>query len=348
MNYIINPITNKKVNLFIKEGKQILKQYIHQFYGGIGTKTNQRNTKKKIYYSRRRNGTRNRTKYKSKTYIYSKDITPTELKKFIKEYKTDTNLNTCTILPFPKNINNENIKTTDCVLQTLSLLFPLGNSTKDQYNTLMNIRKYLYDLSQQADTDENWTGVSEQEIKTFLQKSHENLFKRYYPSYILHSKKYNNEDKNKIKKTKILKKILDTFALYDNNMGFIIPFTITDHMFFLYYYKENNKYYLKLIDLQVIAVDINCNKCGFEPLKKCKQNLKLNNTDFFSDPDHDSIISISGNNIEELVEYFINKIEKFDKINKTFKKFLNTEWAFFIYKKLIYRNYRNYRNLKTK
>ena len=34
MNYIINPITNKKVNLFVKEGKEILKQYILRYFIG--------------------------------------------------------------------------------------------------------------------------------------------------------------------------------------------------------------------------------------------------------------------------------------------------------------------------
>ena len=33
-NYIINPITNRKINLFSKKGKEILKTYINNIYGG--------------------------------------------------------------------------------------------------------------------------------------------------------------------------------------------------------------------------------------------------------------------------------------------------------------------------
>ena len=35
MNYLIHPINKKKIKLFSFKGKQLLKQYIKTFFGGI-------------------------------------------------------------------------------------------------------------------------------------------------------------------------------------------------------------------------------------------------------------------------------------------------------------------------
>ena len=46
MNHIINPLNNKKVNLFSSEGKLILKNFIKQYFGGSKTKSSKTKSSK--------------------------------------------------------------------------------------------------------------------------------------------------------------------------------------------------------------------------------------------------------------------------------------------------------------
>ena len=136
--------------------------------------------------------------------------------------------------------------------------------------------------------------------------------------------------------------ILNYVPLNNNNDGYIIPFTVTGHMLFLYYYKENNIYHLKLIDLQIIATDLNCNRCNSVLIKQCGENLENcmdiehnendNTPGFFFDPIHNSFIQNQDSKINNLVEIFIDKMEQFDEKSPLgFVNLLHTTWAFFLY-----------------
>jgi len=286
---------------------------------------------------------KNKEKLKSgEPFLYSRIMKPKDFKNFIEQYRDETNPN-CkkSLLPNPKNINRENMKSLDCVLQTLSLLFPLEGDKK-QYDTLTRIRDNLQKFSKKADSDPKWKGLSHGQIKNFLKKSYEGLYGGDYDSLIFYNNTVQDQKINKTNKIKFLKMILNYVPLNNNNDGYIIPFTVTGHMLFLYYYKENNIYHLKLIDLQIIATDLNCNRCNSVLIKQCGENLENcmdiehnendNTPGFFFDPIHNSFIQNQDSKINNLVEIFIDKMEQFDEKSPLgFVNLLHTTWAFFLY-----------------